>query len=306
MRFDRETWRKLYVVESAQHRLLPVFTRGLRDYLLRLASEDGSLLVESEDPRRDFLRLLNADPGERKQILAAFDQLLRIGYLSLDGGRLWITRFVDAQAARSPGAKRQEAYKRKKQEERSASPEPSAGDASGDAPGSVSGDASGDASVTSQIDETRRDETTYPRPPAASAETELLAVRAAKILLNPLDGDWDQPSKWPETIAVAEAWGFGMTIRLRNNVNGDADLRAILEAFRDKYPLSDLIEAGNRARRERERGDGFFAAMKRPGPAAFTAAVLRRLLADDEISGVTLRKGGDETGGYGSAADFVR
>ena len=38
MRFERESWRKLYVNESIQHRLMPVLSRGLRDYITRLVS----------------------------------------------------------------------------------------------------------------------------------------------------------------------------------------------------------------------------------------------------------------------------
>jgi 5-methylcytosine-specific restriction endonuclease McrA len=111
MKFERESWRKLYVAESAQHRLLPIFTRGLRDYLLRLASDDGTLLPETEDAERDLVRLLNAEPSERKLIQAAYKQLLKIGYLSTANGRVWITKFEEAQEARSPEARRQAAWR---------------------------------------------------------------------------------------------------------------------------------------------------------------------------------------------------
>lgn len=293
MRFDRESWRKLYVVESAQHRLLPILTRGIRDYLLRLASDDGTLLPETDDPKRDLVKLLNADPSEKKAIGAAYDQLIKIGYLSLESRRLWITKFAEAQAARSPGAKRQADYKSRQRERVETLQGLGTGNVSGDSQASVTGDAQSDATVTSQIDETRRDETTIPQPPAVAPEVEALGLRAEKVLQNPYDGEWEQPSKWPETLAVGESWSFGMQLRLRDNVNGDSDLRAILEAFRDRIPVPSLVTAGRRAKAERERGEGPFAKMQRPGPAAFTAAILRRLLADDEVTGVRLRQSGE-------------
>jgi hypothetical protein len=111
MRFDRESYRKLYVAESAEHRLLSLFARGLRDYLLRFATEDGTLLPTTTRPADDLARVLGAATNERKPIGLAVAELLRIGYLSHEGGRLWITRYVEAQEARSPGALRQQRYR---------------------------------------------------------------------------------------------------------------------------------------------------------------------------------------------------
>jgi 5-methylcytosine-specific restriction endonuclease McrA len=112
VRFDRESWRKLYVAESVEHRLLPLFTRGLRDYLIRHAEQDGTLLPRTSSPAADLGRVLNVNPKERKQLVEAVDELLRIGFLSWDSDcRLWITRFEEAQDARSPGAIRQERWR---------------------------------------------------------------------------------------------------------------------------------------------------------------------------------------------------
>ncbi len=107
MRFDQGSWRKLYVGESVTHRMLPLFSRGLRDYLLRHAEEDGTILHESDDHAADLARILLATNTERKQLASALDDLLRIGYLATNGKRLWIAKFVEAQATRTPGAKRQ-------------------------------------------------------------------------------------------------------------------------------------------------------------------------------------------------------
>jgi hypothetical protein len=152
MRFDRESWRKLYVTESIEHRLLSLFARGLRDYLLRLAEADGTLLHRTVAPAADLGRVLNVAPTERRMLVAAVDELLRIGYLTWDpGGRLWITRFEEAQTAKSPGAKRQAAYVAKK---KGASP--------ADVTSCVTGDVSSDSDNASRETShpTRRDETT--------------------------------------------------------------------------------------------------------------------------------------------------
>lgn len=111
MRFDRESYRKLYVAESAEHRLLSLFTRGLRDYLLRFAMEDGTLLPKSQKPADDLARVLGAAGAERRMVAHAVTDLINVGYLSYDDGRLWITRYTDAQEARSPGALRQQRYR---------------------------------------------------------------------------------------------------------------------------------------------------------------------------------------------------
>lgn len=151
MKFERESWRKLYVAESAEHRLLPIFVRGLRDYLLRLAGEDGTILSSTDQPKKDLRKLLGAEGREQALVNSGFDDLVRIGYLSFDGGRLWITRFEDAQAARSQGAIRQARFKENKRQ-RLSSPET--------LPDALPVTLPSDAPVALQIDETRRDETT--------------------------------------------------------------------------------------------------------------------------------------------------
>lgn len=166
MKFERESWRKLYIAESAEHRLMSVVARGLRDYLLRIAGDDGTLLASSADAKQDILRLLNPTAAEKRLIGEAFDCLLRIGYLSLDNGRLWITKFVEAQAARSPGALRQERYKHRR--EGVSGDETVSGNVTESVTESVTGDGTADARVTSHLDETRRDEIRRdpPLPPA--------------------------------------------------------------------------------------------------------------------------------------------
>jgi hypothetical protein len=164
LKFERESWRKLYIAESAEHRLLSVVARGLRDYLLRLATEDGTILSATEKPCDDLLRLMRAESAEKRLLRQAYEDLIRIGYLSFSGGRLWITRFVDAQAARSPGAQRQADYKQRQRErietlQGHASPDDAPGTSPESSPNASPVTSPGDAQVTSHLDETRRDET---------------------------------------------------------------------------------------------------------------------------------------------------
>lgn len=173
VRFDRESWRKLYVAESMQHRKLSLFTRGVRDYLLRLAEEDGTLFAETTDPSGDLADALNAHSGERKLVERAVSDLLKIGYLSHEAGRLWVTKFEEAQAARSPGAMRQAKYAAKKKSTPGSGGgdggQASSGDVSKASLGDVSTDAPTDVSLDVTKDETRRDETTTPKPPVVAA-----------------------------------------------------------------------------------------------------------------------------------------
>lgn len=168
MRFDRESWRKLYISESMEHRMLSLFARGLRDYLLRFAEEDGTLLRHTEDPARDLAVVLSVvQPAERRQLKQAVADLLRVGYLAYDGGRLSIAKFVEAQTARSPAAKRQKAFRdRQRAKKESDAAGNSAAPLLQGVTGNATGNAAGNATVTLQIDETRRDETRRQQQPS--------------------------------------------------------------------------------------------------------------------------------------------
>ncbi len=121
----------------------------------------------------------------------------------------------------------------------------------------VASDSSGDPEATTDLD-TARD----------------LVERAAKVLKNPYDGEFLQPSQWPEVRQIAESWSFGEPIRLGNSPKSDSDLRAILEAIAAENPVSELVRAGSLA-----SGSEYFTKPERRHPGAFTAAVIRRLLA---------------------------
>jgi hypothetical protein len=116
MNYDTESWYKLYIRESTEDKLLPVLNRGLRDFLLRLAKSrtDGTVLAKTKDPGQDIARALGAHPGEVQTIVEFVATMLEDGFLSHRRGRLWITNFVRAQEAKSPGAKRQARWRGKR------------------------------------------------------------------------------------------------------------------------------------------------------------------------------------------------
>lgn len=159
--------------------------------------------------------------------------------------------------------------------------------APGSAPAEVSQkqDSAGSTSATA---------TSAPTATTGSVAVVTLAERARKVLANPLDGHWQQPSKWPEIMAICSAWSFGMAIKLGDFVNRDSDLRAILEALAaEEFPIDRLLEAGKLA-----ADSEYFKRLERPGPASFTAPVLRRLLSEPRPG---TAKGGD----YGSAEEYA-
>jgi hypothetical protein len=279
MKFERESWRKLYVAESLEHRIKSVFTRGIRDYLLRHADDDGTIIKKADDPIAALAKVLGVEQSERKLFKSCIDDLVELRYLSVDNGRLWITRFTEGQQARSPGAKRTATWKAKREAERqrgSVTPTVS-GDAHGDAAGDVTGDATGDVTgdVTNRRDETRRDENPQ-SPPVVVTE---LTVRARRVLANTFEGNFEVPSEWPEVVRGAKALSPGMReLKLRNDIDKDADLRGVLSLFADGYTVEDLEKLG-----ELSKSSEYFRRLRNPGPAAFTPAVCRRLLNDSGV-----------------------
>jgi hypothetical protein len=116
------------------------------------------------------------------------------------------------------------------------------------------------------------------RSDPAAAPT--LADRARDVLENPHDGQWQNPSRWPEVVAIAKAWSepFGIKDpKLRDFPDGDRDLKAILLAIADGYGVEELVSLGAKA-----AADPWFKGLNKPGPSTFSAAVIRRLLADRE------------------------
>lgn len=169
MRFDREAWVKLYRQESPQHRLMSLGARSFRDFLLRFSSDDGTLLASSKDQARDICRIIGADSREVRSIRAWINELVGVGFLaSGNDGSLVIVNFTIAQTARTPGAKRQAEYERRKRERelsvRSDTGESVRSDVSPDATHAVSADTVDDVRNYVTREEKRREEIT-PIPP---------------------------------------------------------------------------------------------------------------------------------------------
>lgn len=230
----------------------------------------------------------------RKLAQRLVDAKLRVGgpglFVVVDGGFMvhdfleWNPCKVDVES------------KRKADRDRKKRPADSGSDSGGKSPGIPSGNPTG-SRADSGSDSTgsrgsARALPARPAQPIPTATTEpvvvALAERARKVLENPHDGHWRKPSKWPEVLAVCEAWSFGMVSKLRDF--GDSDLTAILQAFADGYTVEQLVEAGRLA-----QSSPYFAKLERPGPASFTAPVLRRLLnPSTPRSGTRPEYGSDE------------
>jgi hypothetical protein len=95
MNWSRERWRKLYLRESLQQRLLPLMARGIRDYLIRLAEDDGTLIDDADDPVAELVRALGAHESEVELARQAVELLRRDGFLA-GGPRSLIIRNLEA------------------------------------------------------------------------------------------------------------------------------------------------------------------------------------------------------------------
>lgn len=175
--YDTEAWYKLYIRESTEDRLLPVFNRALRDFLLRLAKSrnDATVLNKTESPGEDIARALGAHADEAELVVTYVRSMLEDGFLTHKKGRLFITNFVDAQQARSPGAKRQKTYRDNKKKSRNEKQTRSSDDAHGSRDNTVTGD----ARITSQKirSEERRSEESRGESNAQERETHSVSHR---------------------------------------------------------------------------------------------------------------------------------
>lgn len=233
MRFERESWRKLYVSESPEHQLMSVFARGLRDYLLRFAKDDGVILAGSTDVIRDLCKLLRAEQPERRQVSKAVEELSRVGYLVMTKSSCKIPKFKEAQEARSPNAERQRRFKERQRSELGDSPKTPTGNVTPPLPVTVQGN----ALEALQIDETRRDETRSPKPPATDLQTRAEA----------LDRDWsmaafEKPQDWPETRLVLDAYRETTGQHGAKFAAQDTGVRAVIRLFAAGYTPGEVVE----------------------------------------------------------------
>jgi hypothetical protein len=58
-----------------------VTARGLRDYLIRLAEDDGALIRDADEPVEALLTVLGAHEGEAELVRGALELLRRDGFL---------------------------------------------------------------------------------------------------------------------------------------------------------------------------------------------------------------------------------
>ena len=96
--WPKERWRKLYLREAVEQRAWSVMTRGLRDYLIRVAEDDGALVRDAEDPLDALVRALGVHTGEADLVRASLRTLQRDGFLSEGSRSLFVANLPLAQA----------------------------------------------------------------------------------------------------------------------------------------------------------------------------------------------------------------
>lgn len=104
MDWSNETWVKLYRRDTADWMLLSWRARGLFCLILRVVNRLGVLDLGRTGPRA-VAALVHAG-GDAAEIVAALDELLADGCVTLDGSILTVTNFVAAQEATASQALR--------------------------------------------------------------------------------------------------------------------------------------------------------------------------------------------------------
>lgn len=95
--WSKERWRKLYLREALEQRRWSVMARGLRDYLIRLAEDDGALVRDEDDPVDALLEALGAHADEAEFVRSAVLLLCRDGFLALSGRSIFVRNLPEAQ-----------------------------------------------------------------------------------------------------------------------------------------------------------------------------------------------------------------
>jgi hypothetical protein len=96
--WSRERWRKLYLRESAEQRgSWPLMARGVRDYLIRVAEDDGRVVSRGGAAR--LLDVLGAQPTAERELAAhAIALLLEDGFLvEGEDGAIYVSNLPKAQ-----------------------------------------------------------------------------------------------------------------------------------------------------------------------------------------------------------------
>jgi hypothetical protein len=239
VRFDREPWVKLYRAESPQHRLKPLEARMFRDFLLRYAEEDGLLLASSKNVAKDLCRVIGTDGSDARKVAFWIQVLVDLDYLSATkDGCLRIVKFEEAQAARSPGARRQKAYRDRQRDADGASHSDDMGDASSNATRA--------SRVTSQREEKRREGEENPQTPSGGLDSADLRERCRAALLNEYEARYREPHRWPEVVEAAEILhqGLGFTGKPPlGQFPKDSGVKRIVELFEAGFTIEDIKTA---------------------------------------------------------------
>lgn len=160
--WSKERWRKLYLREALEQRHWSVMARGLRDYLIRLAEDDGALIRDADEPVDALLQALGAHADEAEFVRAAIVLLCRDGFLARGPRSLFVQNLPEAQtweprvttAVHVPGkaapASSKERVRRFRERQREAANGGSVAGVTGNAP-TVTSDTSG---VTASVTET--------------------------------------------------------------------------------------------------------------------------------------------------------
>lgn len=117
-RWDLGGWRKLYRSEPIEQLLWPLLCRGLRDYLIRRAGDDGVLFSSTEDPAGDLCQALGARDNERENVRTCVRTFLDDGFLvHRTDGALVVRNLVFAQTRRTKEAERKAAQRQRKRDQ---------------------------------------------------------------------------------------------------------------------------------------------------------------------------------------------
>lgn len=229
MRYDREPWRKLYVSESVEDRMRPLLARGLRDYLLRHAKDDGTILPKTSDPGGDLARALGAHDGERDTVARYVQDWIDDGFLALRRDALVIRNFARAQKARSKGAERQKRYRSKKKGEDGVTRD-------------ATSDVTNDVTVTGPVTPSRapaRISSHLISSSESAPEGETGEPKRDPTVPHPLPADW-QP--WPTTLGTLEvtnampAWAAeAIAKRFVSHFAVDASARATAVGWQQRF-----------------------------------------------------------------------
>ena len=100
--WSKERWRKLYLREALEQRVWSVMARGLRDYLIRVAEDDGALIRDAADPVAALVAALGAHAEEAPLVRAAVELLLGDGFLTGSARSIFVDRLPEAQSWERP------------------------------------------------------------------------------------------------------------------------------------------------------------------------------------------------------------